>query len=237
LGLYLKKLNGKNHNLLQEADFMGPLIKITRVPIKLEFNITNPKLEINEEYEKSSAANLPRVSRVGNDTLRAEPVKINADSNKDSFDSAASDTLATYTYNAVAGFKEVQNESGDGSVSGISGVDGVGKDVRAKAASHPIESVLAKLSRQGGKGVVNFQNNTLSINFAMDDMAGNMTTAEAREEIKKWNFIPGEIEISIEQYPDIQVEYVGGIRYFPASSDPDYVPLEEQFNLIGSGSN
>jgi hypothetical protein len=69
----------------------------------------------------------------------------------------------------------------------------------------------------------------------MDDIKGSMTTEEAKEEIKKWNFVPGEIEISIEQYPDIQIEYVGGIRYFPASSDPNYVPLEEQFNLIGRG--
>jgi hypothetical protein len=209
---------------------MGPLIKITSIPIKLQFNITNPKLEINEDYEKSAAANMPRVSRVGNDTIKADPVKINADNNQDTFNNNAGDTLATYTYNALAGFKEVAAAGAENDV-------GIGKDVRAAAAAHPIESVLSKLSKSSGNGVVNFQNNTLSINFAMDDIKGNMTTAEAREEIKKWNFIPGEIEISIEQYPDIQVEYVGGIRYFPASSNPDYVPLEEQFNLIGGGTD
>jgi hypothetical protein len=208
---------------------MGPLIKITSIPIKLQFNITNPKIEINDEYEKS-AARMPRVSRVGDDTLKADPVKINADSNQDTFDNAANDTLASYTYSAVAGFKEVEGAAGFD----IDSPDGIGgNNVRAQAASHPIESVLAKLSNGNKNNVVNFQNNTLSINFAMDDFSGNMTSDEVREQIKKWNFIPGEIEISIEQYPDVQIEYVGGIRYFPASSNPDYVPLEEQFNLIG----
>jgi hypothetical protein len=210
---------------------MGPLIKITSVPIKLQFNITNPKMEINDEYEKT-AAKLPRVSRVSDNTLKADPIKINADSNQDTFDNAANDTLATFTYSAVAGFKEV--EGADSAGVNVDSVDGVGKkDVRARAASHPIESVLAKLSNGNKNNVVNFQNNTLSINFAMDDISGDMTSDEVREQIKKWNFIPGEIEISIEQYPDVQIEYVGGIRYFPASSNPDYVPLEEQFNLIG----
>jgi hypothetical protein len=213
---------------------MGPLIKITSVPIKLEFNITNPKLEINEDYEKSvQAARMPRVSRVGNDTIQAEPIKINADNNQDSFNSAQSDTLATFTYNAVAGFKEVAAGETAGGTGAVGAIGDVSENVRASAASHPIESVLAKLANKSGNGVVNFQNNTLSINYAMDDIKGNMTAEEAREEIKKWNFVPGEIEISVEQYPDIQIEYVGGIRYFPASSNPDYVPLEEQFNLIG----
>jgi hypothetical protein len=230
LGLHLK--NQQEIPILsQEADSMGPLIKITSVPIKLEFNITNPKLEINEEYEKQAqSARMPRVSRVGNNTIQAEPIKINADNNQDSYNSAQSDTLATFTYNAVAGFREVQADGGAG---GVDGVGGVSENVRAKTASHSIESVLAKLSNKSGNGVVNFQNNTLSINYAMDDIKGNMSAEEAREAIKKWNFVPGEIEISVEQYPDIQIEYVGGIRYFPASSDPNYVPLEEQFNLIG----
>ncbi|MDR0992313.1 MAG: hypothetical protein LBL87_05370 [Ruminococcus sp.] len=209
---------------------MGPLIKVTSVPIKLQFNITNPKMELNEEYEKA-AARMPRVSRVNDDTIKADPVKINADSNQDTFDNAAGDTLASYTYSALAGFKEV--EGADPGVD-IDSLESAGKkNVRAQAASHPIESVLAKLSSGNKNNVVNFQNNTLSINFAMDDFSGNMTSEEVREQLKKWNFIPGEIEISIEQYPDVQIEYVGGIRYFPASSDPDYVPLEEQFNLIG----
>jgi hypothetical protein len=207
------------------------MIKITSVPIKLQFNITNPKLEINEDYEKA-AAKMPRVSRTGNDTLQAEPVKINADSNQDSFDTGGGDTLATYTYSALAGFKEVEGAAQGVAIDAPNNIGA--KNVRAQAASNPIESVLAKLSSGNKNNVVNFQNNTLSINFAMDDFSGDMTADEVREQLKKWNFVPGEIEISVEQYPDIQIEYLGGIRYFPASSNPDYVPLEEQFNLIGN---
>ena len=40
-----------------------------------------------------------------------------------------------------------------------------------------------------------------------------------------YEFIPGDIEMSITQQPDVLIEYVGGPIYVPPSADPNYVDV------------
>ena len=40
-----------------------------------------------------------------------------------------------------------------------------------------------------------------------------------------YEFIPGNIEMSITQHPDVLIEYVGGPIYVPPSADPNYVDV------------
>jgi hypothetical protein len=35
---------------------------------------------------------------------------------------------------------------------------------------------------------------------------------------------PGSVDVVVTQYPEIQIEFVGPIQYFPPSANPDYVP-------------
>ena len=41
-----------------------------------------------------------------------------------------------------------------------------------------------------------------------------------------FEFIPGNIEMSITQHPDIMIEYIGGPIYVPPSADPNYEPID-----------
>jgi len=43
-----------------------------------------------------------------------------------------------------------------------------------------------------------------------------------------FNFIPGDIEISVAQQPDVLIKYIGGPIYVPPSADPDYQPVNTQ---------
>jgi hypothetical protein len=36
----------------------------------------------------------------------------------------------------------------------------------------------------------------------------------------------GSVDVQIVQYPEVVIEFVGPIRYFPPSANPDYVPMD-----------
>jgi hypothetical protein len=42
----------------------------------------------------------------------------------------------------------------------------------------------------------------------------------------QFEFVPGDIEISVKQQPDVVIKYVGGPIYVPPSGDPDYKPVD-----------
>lgn len=42
-----------------------------------------------------------------------------------------------------------------------------------------------------------------------------------------FEFIPGNIEISITQYPDVVIQYIGKPIYVPPSADPEYTPTTD----------
>ena len=42
----------------------------------------------------------------------------------------------------------------------------------------------------------------------------------------KFEFIPGDIEITVKQQPDVIIKYVGGPLYVPPSADPNYTPTD-----------
>ena len=47
-----------------------------------------------------------------------------------------------------------------------------------------------------------------------------------RQSKGNFEFIPGNIEISVKQRPDVIIKYIGGPIYVPPSSDPDYEPVD-----------
>ena len=42
----------------------------------------------------------------------------------------------------------------------------------------------------------------------------------------KFEFTPGDIELSVTQQPDVIIKYVGGPLYVPPSADPSYEPVD-----------
>ena len=43
-----------------------------------------------------------------------------------------------------------------------------------------------------------------------------------------FTFVPGDIEFTMTQRPDVIIKYVGGPLYVPPSSDPNYEPIDMQ---------
>ena len=61
----------------------------------------------------------------------------------------------------------------------------------------------------------------MNIRFEMDKL-----NFDWRQSKGNFEFIPGDIEISVKQRPDVIIKYIGGPIYVPPSSDPDYEPVD-----------
>ena len=70
------------------------------------------------------------------------------------------------------------------------------------------------ISWDGGELNIRYEMDKLNFDWRMDK--GNV------------EFIPGNIEFTVTQQPDVIIKYIGGPVYVPPSADPDYVPLDEQ---------
>ena len=81
---------------------------------------------------------------------------------------------------------------------------------------------IAQASSSAGSPQANQTNQAdLTIWYEMDRMNFDMKVANGNFE-----FIPGNINIEITQYPDVQIEYVGGPIYVPPSADPNYESVD-----------
>ena len=40
------------------------------------------------------------------------------------------------------------------------------------------------------------------------------------------NYVPGSIRMTILQQPNVEIEYIGGVQYFPPSADPEHEAME-----------
>ena len=67
---------------------------------------------------------------------------------------------------------------------------------------------------EGGEMQIRFEMDKLNFDWKVDS-AG-------------FEFVPGDIEISITQMPDVIIKYVGGAIYVPPSADPNYKPVDIQ---------
>ena len=61
----------------------------------------------------------------------------------------------------------------------------------------------------------------MSIRYEMDKL-----NFDWRINQTEFEFIPGDIEISVKQRPEVIVKYIGGPLYVPPSADPDYEPVD-----------
>ncbi len=199
---------------------MDQLLSIKSIPIEIEVNVQRAELKHIQDKVK----NLPtiNVTRQNNAVqLQAAPLTINVGSGSaarfDTFSqSELSDTIKL-TYEGVA--RLGANENG-GNVSSNNVSHGSSHHIKAQKASKSIESVLNSLPKTHNNSVVSFDNGKLSVNYSMDGSDSGFMLDESQFE-----FIPGKIEVIINQMPGIEIEYLGDPLYFPRSADPNYEPL------------
>ncbi len=198
---------------------MYPLIEIQTVPIEIQMKVTRAHLE----YAKGTAQ--VEISRDKKGlSIRSQPIKVNIDS----FESRNSVTPTTATViqqQAQAGVQGAYQATGVLAREGRMMMEAkINQDVIPQLAKQQnlgeptnlnidfLPSVAPNISWDGGEMSIQYEMDKLNFDWRMEQMS--------------FTFVPGDIEFTMTQRPDVIIKYVGGPLYVPPSSDPDYEPVD-----------
>lgn len=199
-----------------------PLIEIKSVPIELEMRVTDAKLEYTHGTVDMT------ISRdKGGMRIQSSPIRVNLDTfearnsvfpttatrirqNAAAGKQAAYEATATY---AKQGQLLLQARIGQNLVSQFA-EESQTKNLKTNVGIQFLPTQGADISWDGGQ---------MSIRYEMDKLNFDWRTEQGDIQ-----FIPGDIEFSVTQQPDVLIKYVGGALYVPPSADPDYEPVDVQ---------
>lgn len=198
---------------------MNQLIKITTVPIQYELKINNARLE----YSRSKAE-LEISRNEGGLSIKSRPVKLNLDS------SEARNSISPTPARSVRQTAQLGKEAAYSATAQLAqegqlllkaniGEDVIGQIMEQRTAQPTGEFQLG--FTPSAPVDISYEPADLTINYEMDKLNFDLKVANGNFE-----FIPGNIEMSITQHPDVVIEYIGGPIYVPPSADPNYEPLD-----------
>ncbi len=203
---------------------MDQLIEITTVPIKLEIKVTPAKLE----YARGTAD--LQISRdKGGLQIQSKAIQVKLDTfqARDSMGTPASAASAIRqyaqrgrqaVYDATASYAQqgellLKTQIGEELVTQFA-AEAMMKDYKPNVGIDFIPKAGADISWDKGAMTIHYEMDKLNLDWRM-----NKT---------RFEFTPGNIEISVQQQPDIVIKYLGGPVYVPPSYGEDYTPVDVQ---------
>ena len=196
------------------------LLQINTIPIRIEIKVTNGKFQRSEENTQ------PKVNvttKNGGYVMQAEPLKLNIDTYQarkslgyghmndgDMLQQKAQEGFSI----AFQGTAKAVSE-GDQLARGASPSELALSNARAGAT---VQTIMEFLPKEGAD--VTFDGGTLSIEYQMgtQDFDWDIHPDSPME------FIPGSVELIVQDRPRVEIEYVGDPIYVPPSSNPNYEP-------------
>ncbi len=198
---------------------MDQLIQITTVPIQYELKVNHARLE----YSRSSAE-LEIHKTDGGLSIKSRPVKLNLDSFQ-ARNSVVPTTATSVQQAAQKGQQAAYSataqlaQEGQLLLKADIGQDVIGQIMQQRTAQPTGEFALG--FTPSAPVDISYEAPDLTINYEMDKLNFDLKVANGNFE-----FIPGDIEMSITQRPQVLIEYVGGPIYVPPSANPDYEPVD-----------
>lgn len=198
---------------------MDQLIQITTVPIQYELKINNSRLEYH-----SSKAELEISRNKGGLSIKSRPVKLNLDT-FEARNSVVPTTRRSIAQSAQKGQSAAYNataqmaQEGQLMLKAKIGDDVLGQIFQQRAAAPTGEFQMG--FTPSAPVDISYQAPDLTINYQMDKLNFDLKVANG-----DFEFIPGNIEMSITQHPEVQIKYIGGPIYVPPSASPDYEPID-----------
>ena len=198
---------------------MQPLIEIQTIPIEIQMKVTDARLE----YARGTA-NLEISRDKGGLQIRSQPIQINIDT-FEARNSIVPTTMRSIEQKAQKGrqaaYEATASISQEGRMMMEATVDGqvIPNLARQAILERPanlniqfLPSVAPEISWSGGELSVQYEMDKLNFDWRMEQM--------------QFTFVPGDIEFTMTQRPDVIIKYVGGPLYVPPSSDPNYEPVD-----------
>lgn len=198
---------------------MEQLLKITTVPVQYELKINNARLE----YSRSNAQ--VEISRSdGEFTIKSRPVKLNLDTYEAR--NSVTPTLRQSISNAAQKGQEMAYRAsatfareGQLMLKAKIGEDVLNEIFRQRSQLPTGDFQLGFIPNAPVD--IQYQAPDLTIRYEMDKL-----NFDLKMEQGNFKFIPGDIQLSITQQPDVLIEYIGGPLYVPPSADPNYEPID-----------
>lgn len=199
---------------------MEPLLKITTIPIRYELKIQNAKLEYS-----NSTADLEISRGKGGMRIKSKPIQLHIDSSQ-TYESIRPNSMKTVVGQAAqkgnhAAYDATATLAKEGHLF-----------LNAKIGEDAIGQVIAQRStpptKEFGLGFtpsvrpeLQWSEPDLTIEYEMDKLNFDLKVANGNFE-----FIPGDIEISITQFPGVRIEYIGQPLYIPSRDDAPSVDVK-----------
>lgn len=192
---------------------MEQLLKITTIPIEYELKVNNARLE-----RRNGTAEMEISRNEGGLRIKSRPTKLNLDT-YEARNSVVPTTKASVAqlaqkgkqaaYEATAQFAKegqilLKTKIGEGG-------EALKQIFEQRSAAPTGEFQMGFIPTTGPE--INWEAPSLSIRYEMDKLNFDMKIDKG--DVK---FIPGTIELSISQYPDVMIEYMGDPIYVPPSA-------------------
>lgn len=180
---------------------MRPLLRITTIPIKYELIITKAKLE----YSRSKTQ-LSTQRQKGGLEMENHPIKAHIDT-FDARNSVCPTPTGSVRQAAQEGIQAAQEATATYAKESAMLLDPnisnpLGQIISQRAQMPTGEFGLAFLPTTGPD--IEWSDPDLSIKYQMDKLSFDFKVAKG-----DFEFIPGDVEISITQMPDVKIEYIG----------------------------
>ena len=190
------------------------LLRITTIPLKLKMNVEMAKLKLSQGTarmeQQSKGAKLRMNHKNGEVTINTYPARkrLGLLNNKD-FCIAAADRGEQGADQAIAHYSEMGNKLS---------MAHKGVSVAQAAYRAPIEVPSMETAFQPGAGAqFSWVDAQLKIQYESAELNVNWDNSNTALE-----YVPGKLQIEVEQYPDVQIEYLGSPSYVPPSAEPGY---------------
>ena len=198
---------------------MQPLIEIQTIPIEIQMKVTSARLE----YARGTA-NVEISRDKGGLQIRSQPIQVNIDT-FEARNSIVPTTMRSIEQKAQQGrqaaYEATASISREGRMMMEATVDGqvIPNLARQAVLERPANLNIQFLPSTGPE--ISWSGGELSVQYEMDKL-----NFDWRMEQMQFTFVPGDIEFTMTQRPDVVIKYVGGPLYVPPSSDPNYEPVD-----------
>lgn len=201
---------------------MYPLIEIKTVPIELEMKSTPARLE----YSRGTAE--MEISRnQGGLSIKSRPIRVNIDT-FEARNSISPTPVRSVEQSAQAGVQAAYEATATYARQGqlLLNIQ-IGEEMvtqfaqQAQTQNLKTNVGLQFLPTTGPE--ITWDKGGMSIRYEMDKLNFDWKTGRG-----DFEFIPGDIEISVSQRPDVIIKYVGGPIYVPPSAEPGAEPPDAE---------
>ncbi len=199
---------------------MKQLLEITSVPIEIEMRTSRAQLQ----YTRGTAE--LEVSRdKGGLSIKSRPIQLNVDT-FEMRQSIVPSPVRSIEQSAQKGRQAAYSATAARAQEGELYLKAqIGEDVQAQLAKTAISKEM--FSQPGMTFIpseapeISWDPGEMNIRYEMDKLNFDWRINQTELE-----FIPGDIEISIKQKPEVIIKYIGGPLYVPPSADPNYEPVD-----------